>query len=584
MTALQELALRYATSQIGVSEQPAFTNSGLQVDQYLRAVNLNPGNYWCMAFAYWSFNQAAIQQGVKNPLYKTASTSEFLKQAYIDKRVFSIPEPGDIFIVRYSADTGHAGIVTDVNGSTFKTIEGNTNGGPGIERNGGGVYQKTHTLIDSFFFVRYSGVVNLAQPDINKYISAGVNNNTNHGITTDSQKVAVNPNEDLNFNFERIQQTIDSLEQEDVLGNVGWGQRTNNLEETDWIGLKQYLLYLNTTYYPQVLVPFVELIPVFSMDTPQVTTQREVDDITNKLINDTSLTNSERENLRAKLENSNQQTMIDDRYQKTAAKLVELTKGDFIDMLAIDPFQETTTLLNQPNSVGLGIQKERGLSSKIQGMIVFNSKIIGDELSKAGSIGFESLEIDSGSQTQNNMSLITIKIRDVQGNKLLDVNSPWSFILNSRPGMIGADFYFRYGWQVRIPEYNTNKLQKDEIAQKFWDHPGWNLFGGEAMQQEISGIASVCDNTITLTQSIGVIPNGPNAFKTPGYVMQGNKEIIQRQLNPVTYVLLTLINPEISVEPEDGSIVATLYFRTNSVVANLLCPLYKGSKVAALFK
>ena len=49
------------TSQIGVRESPS--NAGLEVEKYLRYVNLPKGNPWCAAFVCWVFGRA----GIENP-------------------------------------------------------------------------------------------------------------------------------------------------------------------------------------------------------------------------------------------------------------------------------------------------------------------------------------------------------------------------------------------------------------------------------------------------------------------------------------------------------------------------------------
>lgn len=380
----------------------------------------------------------------------------------------------------------------------------------------------------------------------------------------------------LEFDFERIENSTRNLELDTV--DVIWGQRTNNLEDTDWLGLKQYILYLNTTYFQQHLVPFVELIPIYATDPPRMTSENTKAKYLDALESGEDLDDATKDKY-MKFLDSDDKTLVDYRFEKSANRLNDLSKKGGIDLLAVDPFQEVSDSFNKPNETGKRIENERGFGYKLYGMITLNPRIIGEELSKAGAIGFKSLEVEMGSQTQNNMSLITVKILDVQGNKLLDVNSPWSFILNSRPGMIGGDFFFRFGWQLRVPKYDVARDSgdpEDENAKKFWAHPGWDLFGGKDIKKEISKIASVAGDVITLTQSIA-----PSSFKSPGFKYQDENFIIERTFEKTAawdkYILLTLINPELSVNPEDGSVTATLYFRTNSVVANFLCPLLKSN-------
>jgi hypothetical protein len=66
---LATAALGLAIGQIGVMEQPAGSNRGPVVDEYVRRVGLNPagGFPWCAAFVYWSFSEAAKAAGSRNP-------------------------------------------------------------------------------------------------------------------------------------------------------------------------------------------------------------------------------------------------------------------------------------------------------------------------------------------------------------------------------------------------------------------------------------------------------------------------------------------------------------------------------------
>ncbi|MGH7391749.1 MAG: peptidoglycan-binding domain-containing protein, partial [Candidatus Rokuibacteriota bacterium] len=64
-------AIGIAAAEVGVLEQPPGSNRGPRVDQYLRAVGLDPagGSFaWCAAFVYWCFDQAAHGLGRGNPV------------------------------------------------------------------------------------------------------------------------------------------------------------------------------------------------------------------------------------------------------------------------------------------------------------------------------------------------------------------------------------------------------------------------------------------------------------------------------------------------------------------------------------
>ena len=120
-----EKAVVIAISQDGVREQPLGSNSGPQVDAYLRSTGISTPAYWCMAFVYWCFQQAASQAGTTNTLKKTASCTELYSWAKAHGKLVATPQRGDIFLVRGGKEGRthhHTGIVTAVHGSSFATI------------------------------------------------------------------------------------------------------------------------------------------------------------------------------------------------------------------------------------------------------------------------------------------------------------------------------------------------------------------------------------------------------------------------------------------------------------------------------
>lgn len=390
------------------------------------------------------------------------------------------------------------------------------------------------------------------------------------------------------FNFQTIQNNIEVLEADNTFG-IPWGGRSTLEEESGYIGLKQYLLYLTTRYYPQNLIPFVELIPVFSIDKAEPISSANVS--TAKTFfggKFPGMSEALDVALKDKIVDGNDfesnTTLLDiERFNKTADKMKELAANGGADLFRLDPFRETTDAFNTPNADGQAIQDARGFGYKIFGNLTFNPSIQGGELSKAGAVGLKSIDIELGSQTHFGMSLITVKFVDVQGNKFIDINSPWSFILKSRPGMQGSDFYFRYGWQINIPDA---KRMDDEQAKRYWSHPGWATFAalkvgsgensdeGFAIKKFIQDQAAKGGNTLTLSQS-----NSLNSMTTPNYMLDKttNEFTVQTDfLNPLDYDTLTMINPELNVDSSTGSIEATLYFRSNCGVANCLA-LLNGS-------
>jgi lysozyme family protein len=138
-TRLLSKVMDIAVSQIGVLEQPTGSNGGEQVDKYLRAVGLDPGFAWCVAFQYWCFERAAEELGVANPMIKTAGVLDHWNQAgrknipRIAMREAAdnpgLVKPGMIFTIDTGSPggLGHAGFVERVSGGRLVTVEGNTN-------------------------------------------------------------------------------------------------------------------------------------------------------------------------------------------------------------------------------------------------------------------------------------------------------------------------------------------------------------------------------------------------------------------------------------------------------------------------
>lgn len=99
------------------------------------------GSSWCACFVTWVFDQA----------FGRTKTTELLKHfpyvlvaelANLFTR-YANPQVGDIVMYYNGSRFYHTGLVVEVNGDQFVTIEGNTGPNAGVEDNGDGVYQKT---------------------------------------------------------------------------------------------------------------------------------------------------------------------------------------------------------------------------------------------------------------------------------------------------------------------------------------------------------------------------------------------------------------------------------------------------------
>lgn len=136
LAALKARALVIAKTQIGVRETAH--NSGPEVDAYLFAVGLYPGQAWCAAFVIWSYSQAARELGIHDlPLPRTGKVTR-LWQKTAGRFGRRYPAVGDIYCHATDLQTvdspGHCGIVTKIHpDGSITGVEGNTNSGGGRE-------------------------------------------------------------------------------------------------------------------------------------------------------------------------------------------------------------------------------------------------------------------------------------------------------------------------------------------------------------------------------------------------------------------------------------------------------------------
>lgn len=126
---LAQRSLEIALTQNGIEEVPRGSNSGKDVEVYLRSVGLGKGYAWCMAFVYWCVNKAAKEMGVANPLVKTGGVLFQWNNTILPKlpKTARNIQAGDIFIMEFGGGTGHTGFVIKVENNVVHTIEGNTN-------------------------------------------------------------------------------------------------------------------------------------------------------------------------------------------------------------------------------------------------------------------------------------------------------------------------------------------------------------------------------------------------------------------------------------------------------------------------
>jgi len=144
---LAEKTAEIARSQIGVEEHPRGSNSGPEVDDYLKSVHLPPGNSWCAAFVSWCVQKATAAIGGDGgpPQFRGSGSALGLLQA---NPHLIVDEPADeacyVFVHEDSDHVhGHTGFVTGPLGDdgAYPTTEGNTN--EGGSREGYGVFARS---------------------------------------------------------------------------------------------------------------------------------------------------------------------------------------------------------------------------------------------------------------------------------------------------------------------------------------------------------------------------------------------------------------------------------------------------------
>lgn len=163
-------ALAIAGGLVGVRENPAGSNRGPEVDDYLKSVGLDPaaGSWpWCAAFVYWCYRQASAAQKLVNPAIRTAGVLDHWRRARLRGiRCIAAAEaqaapatvrPGQLFLLSTGGGFGHMGFVEAVVNGKLVTIEGNSNDGG--SREGIGVFRRDQRRIGqiNLGFIDYSG-------------------------------------------------------------------------------------------------------------------------------------------------------------------------------------------------------------------------------------------------------------------------------------------------------------------------------------------------------------------------------------------------------------------------------------------
>lgn len=126
---LGQLALKYAIGELGKTEIPLGSNWGPHVKKYLKSVGIDFPAAWCAALVYWSFEQAAKERGVKNPVPRNGGVLNMWRLAAMKNRISVMEEPrrGDVMIMDFGKGLGHMCFVEKFDPTFNYTVDGNSN-------------------------------------------------------------------------------------------------------------------------------------------------------------------------------------------------------------------------------------------------------------------------------------------------------------------------------------------------------------------------------------------------------------------------------------------------------------------------
>lgn len=155
-------ALAFAVKQIGTREQPAGSNWGPKISDWIKVTGYNSPVAWCGCYC----NAVVIAGGVPSGAGWIGYTPAIVQRA---KRSIggwswhSSGQPGDLalFDTPGGDPAVHVGIVEKkLSSTTYSTIEGNTSSGSvGSQSEGGGVYRRQRSTQGNF------RIIGFARPD-----------------------------------------------------------------------------------------------------------------------------------------------------------------------------------------------------------------------------------------------------------------------------------------------------------------------------------------------------------------------------------------------------------------------------------
>lgn len=136
-----EAVIAEAMKWVGTVEEAG--NRGAAIERFQKAVDgIAAGEPYCMGWVQFLFKET----GLRSDIFSSEHCMTVWRNSPKCLRLMN-PKRGCIPIWRFGeSDSGHAGIVSSVNGALMKTIEANTGPAKGVEREGDGVYEKIRLI------------------------------------------------------------------------------------------------------------------------------------------------------------------------------------------------------------------------------------------------------------------------------------------------------------------------------------------------------------------------------------------------------------------------------------------------------
>lgn len=130
------------------TQEAGGNNQGRHVERFQRSIGSWAKHQpWCASFVSYCIWECERITNKLSPIAKNASVEQMWLKTPFKCRVEK-PTPGCLVLFKSVKGTGgHIGIVTDASKfPVISSIEGNTSPSPGVEREGDGVFEKTHNM------------------------------------------------------------------------------------------------------------------------------------------------------------------------------------------------------------------------------------------------------------------------------------------------------------------------------------------------------------------------------------------------------------------------------------------------------